>query len=166
MCCAVLSSSVVSDSLWAHVLQPAGLLCPWGFSKQEYWSGLPCPPPGDLPNPGIEPRSPAKMAWMKSLFAIGVCFTAQVGIFNSIFDGRMVTRVSSDSAFLHLRTTSRESVGGWRHRLFCHLPVYSLHPVIGQNIQKISALPFHKLSPSRQVDFLALCLLLASSLEI
>ena len=31
---------------------------PWGFSRQEYWSGLPCPPPGDLPNLGIEPRSP------------------------------------------------------------------------------------------------------------
>ena len=30
-----------------------------GFSRQEYWSGLPCPPPGDLPNPGMEPRSPA-----------------------------------------------------------------------------------------------------------
>ena len=28
-----------------------------GFSRQEYWSGLPCPPPGDLPNTGIEPRS-------------------------------------------------------------------------------------------------------------
>ena len=27
------------------------------FSRPEYWSGLPCPPPGDLPNPGIEPRS-------------------------------------------------------------------------------------------------------------
>ena len=27
------------------------------FSRQEYWSGLPCPPPGDLPSPGIEPRS-------------------------------------------------------------------------------------------------------------
>ena len=26
-----------------------------GFSRQEYWSGLPCPPPGDLPNPGSEP---------------------------------------------------------------------------------------------------------------
>ena len=25
-----------------------------GFSKQEYWSGLPCPPPGDLPDPGME----------------------------------------------------------------------------------------------------------------
>ena len=36
---------------------PAGLLCPWGFSRQEYWSGLPCPPPGDLLNPGIEPTS-------------------------------------------------------------------------------------------------------------
>ena len=33
-----------------------------GFSRQEYWSGLPCPPPGDLPNPGIEPRFPALQA--------------------------------------------------------------------------------------------------------
>ena len=33
-----------------------------GFSRQEYWSGLPCPPPGDLPDPGIEPRSPALQA--------------------------------------------------------------------------------------------------------
>ena len=30
-----------------------------GFSRQEYWSGFPFPSPGDLPNPGIEPRSPA-----------------------------------------------------------------------------------------------------------
>ena len=29
-----------------------------GFSRQEYWSGLPFPPPGDLPDPGIEPGSP------------------------------------------------------------------------------------------------------------
>ena len=29
-----------------------------GFSQQAYWSGLPCPFPGDLPNPGIEPTSP------------------------------------------------------------------------------------------------------------
>ena len=28
-----------------------------GLSRQEYWSGLPCPPPGDLPDPGIEPKS-------------------------------------------------------------------------------------------------------------
>ena len=30
-----------------------------GFSRQEYWSGLPFPSPGDLPNPGIKPGSPA-----------------------------------------------------------------------------------------------------------
>ena len=30
-----------------------------GFSRQEYWSVAPCPPPGDLPNPGSEPTSPA-----------------------------------------------------------------------------------------------------------
>ena len=30
-----------------------------GFSRQEYWSGLPCPLSGDLPNPGIDPGSPA-----------------------------------------------------------------------------------------------------------
>ena len=33
-----------------------------GFSRQEYWSGLPFPPPGDLPDPAIEPRSPTLQA--------------------------------------------------------------------------------------------------------
>ena len=55
----VLSPSVMFNSLQPHGLQPARLLCPWGFSRQEYWSGLACPPPGDLPDPGLKPRSPA-----------------------------------------------------------------------------------------------------------
>ena len=62
LCCAVLSCSVVSDSLQPHGLQPTWFLCPWGFYRLEYWSGLPCPPPGDLPNPGLEPRSPTLQA--------------------------------------------------------------------------------------------------------
>ena len=33
-----------------------------GFSRQEYWSGLPFPSPGDLPDPGIKPRSPVLQA--------------------------------------------------------------------------------------------------------
>ena len=33
-----------------------------GFSKQEYWNGLPFPPPGDLSDPGIEPGSPTSQA--------------------------------------------------------------------------------------------------------
>ena len=36
---------------------------PMEFSIQEYWSGLPCPPPGDLPDPGIEPASLTFPAW-------------------------------------------------------------------------------------------------------
>ena len=65
----LLSVSVCVPSRFSHVW-----LCvtPWtvacqaplskGFSRQEYWSRSPCPPPGDLPDPGIEPmslRSPA-----------------------------------------------------------------------------------------------------------
>ena len=51
------SFSVMSDSLQPHGLQPTRLLCPWGFSRREYWNGLPLASPGDLSNPGIEPRS-------------------------------------------------------------------------------------------------------------
>ena len=50
--------SVLSDSLQPRGLQPIRHLCPCRFSRQEYWSGFPCPLPGDLPKPGIEPRSP------------------------------------------------------------------------------------------------------------
>ena len=39
-------------------LSPTRLLCPWGFSRQEYRNELPCPPPEGLPDPGIKPRSP------------------------------------------------------------------------------------------------------------
>ena len=53
------SSSVVSDSFvtpWTVAHQaPLSM----EFSRQEYWSGLPCPPSGDLPDPGIELMSPA-----------------------------------------------------------------------------------------------------------
>ena len=46
-------------TLWTVVCQaPLSM----GFSRPEYWSGLPCPPPGDLPNPGTEPGSPALQA--------------------------------------------------------------------------------------------------------
>ena len=34
-----------------------------GFSTQEYWSGLPCPPPADLPDPGIEPSLLCLLHW-------------------------------------------------------------------------------------------------------
>jgi len=46
-------------TLWAVAHQA---LPSMGFSRQEYWTGLPLPSPGDLPNPGAEPRSPALQA--------------------------------------------------------------------------------------------------------
>ena len=58
-----ISFSNASSSLRLHGLQPARLLClSMGFSRQEYWNGLPFPPPENFPNPGIEPRSPALQA--------------------------------------------------------------------------------------------------------
>ena len=61
----------------AQMLQSRLTLWPWtvahqvplsmGFSRQEYWSGLPCPPPGDLPNPGMEPTSP-EISWIAGEF--------------------------------------------------------------------------------------------------
>ena len=41
-----------------------------GFSRQEYWSGLPFPLPGDLHDPGIQPRSPVAPALTSGFFAI------------------------------------------------------------------------------------------------
>ena len=58
----VFSCLVLSDSLWPHDLQHTRLFHPWEFSRQEYWSGLTFHSPGDLPNSGIEPRSPALLA--------------------------------------------------------------------------------------------------------
>ena len=54
--CAVLCLVIqLCPTLQPHGLQPARLLCPWGFSRQEYRSELSWPPPGDLPSPGIKP---------------------------------------------------------------------------------------------------------------
>ena len=53
--CSVMSSSFVTP---AWIVARQAPLC-MGFSRQEYWSGLPFPSPGNLPDPGIEPSPPA-----------------------------------------------------------------------------------------------------------
>ena len=59
--------SVVSNS-WHHMdCSPPGSFV-HGISRQEYWSGLPFPPPGDLPDPGIEPKSPKYPALAGRIF--------------------------------------------------------------------------------------------------
>ena len=48
----------MSDSVTPYTVAREAPLS-MGLSRQKFWSGLPCPPPGDLPNPGIELVSPA-----------------------------------------------------------------------------------------------------------
>ena len=61
----ILSLSLVTKSCLS-LATPCTIACQaplsMGFSRQEYWSGLPFPSPGDLPDPGIEPRSPTLQA--------------------------------------------------------------------------------------------------------
>ena len=47
-----------------------------GFSRQEYWSGLPCPSPGDLPDPGTEPVSLLSPALASGFFTISATWEA------------------------------------------------------------------------------------------
>ena len=60
--------SLVPEKVKMLVAQLCPTLCypmvplSMGFSRQEHWSGLPCPSPGDLPDPGIKPRFPALQA--------------------------------------------------------------------------------------------------------
>ena len=57
-----------SDTLMDHIAHQASLSM--GFSRQEHWSGLPCPPPGDLPDPRIKPTSPVPPALAGRFFTI------------------------------------------------------------------------------------------------
>ena len=61
-----------------------------GLSRQEYWSGLPCPPPGDLPDPGIKPASPVSPALQADSLPLG----HQGSPINSLYNGLTIdTRI-------------------------------------------------------------------------
>ena len=60
---AVHACSVMSDSLWPHGLYPTRLLCPWGFSSQEYWIWLLFPPPGESSQPRDQAHISCLLHW-------------------------------------------------------------------------------------------------------
>ena len=71
VCVHMLSSfSLTLCDPWAVAFQ---ILHPWGFSRQEYWSGSPFLPPGDLPNPGIEPVTFMSPALAGGIFTTWQC---------------------------------------------------------------------------------------------
>ena len=69
-----------------------------GFSWQEYWNGLPFPPPGDPPNPGIEPASPALAG---GFFTTSAIWEAPV-----VFGKHLMTAAQTSKAVLRTGATS------------------------------------------------------------
>ena len=53
-----------------------------GFSRQEYWTGLPFPSPGDFPDPWIEPESPESPGTGKQIIYLPLCHTWEAHIIN------------------------------------------------------------------------------------
>ena len=63
-----------------HGLQPHQAPLPMEFSRQGYWSGLPFPPPGDLPNPGIKSTSSVSPAMAVGFFTTNAIWEAYIYI--------------------------------------------------------------------------------------
>ena len=91
-----------------------------GFSRQVYWSGLPFPSPGDLPDPGIESRSPALQA--DALLSEPPGKSTLCPLMQTRDTFRILFFLWKDSAFLEkgnavlvwCLASEREWVGGWR----------------------------------------------------
>ena len=77
-----------------------------GFSREEYWSGLPWPPPGDLPDPGVEPRSLVPPA------SAGVSFTTRAASILVQMDHSLLAMAEQYSiVYTHYIFLTRSSVG-------------------------------------------------------
>ena len=84
------------------VAQKLRLLCTWGFSRQEYWSGLLCPPPGNLPDSGIKPVSLVPPARAGGFFTTNTPWEVQsasrITIICSFSNTRFYVRGLTDTA--------------------------------------------------------------------
>ena len=96
----------MSNSL--HPLWTAAHQAPlfMGFSRQEFWSGLPFPPPGDLPDPGIKPMSSAVLASLalagriltteppgKLIYVVCCCSVTKLCLTTVVVDGKLITTI-------------------------------------------------------------------------
>ena len=81
--------------VWATLWKAAHqALLSMGFSRQEYWSGPQCPPPGDLPDPGIEHGLNAFPAVADSLSTTSTIWKAQAKLTGSFFLGRLFNKLA------------------------------------------------------------------------
>ena len=79
-----------------------------GFSRQEYWRGLPCPPPGDLPNPGMEPASLMSPALAGRFSTTSAMWEALTCYLKSSFYSSTSLNTIFSSVKLCMRTFSEE----------------------------------------------------------
>ena len=103
--------------LFSRSVVPNSFATPWtvarqaplsmGFSRQEHWSGLLCPPPGDLPDPGMEPESP------------------------ELADSLLLSRLTSSSCSVNIRRNEWEAV----RMLFLFLVLLSPRPLFKQKAE-------------------------------
>ena len=132
----VLICSVVSDSLQLHGLWSTSLLCPWGFSRQEYWNELPCPSPGDLLQ-GLNPCFLCLLYWQVGSLSLSITWEVPGGYKFSQFN-QFSHSVMSYSLQPHglqhsrppcpsptpracLNSVSIESVMPSNHLILCHI---------------------------------------------
>ena len=97
------------------------LLYSCGFSRQEYWSWLPCPPPGGLPNPGIKPRSPTGFFTLQATREESVShFSHSVRLFATLWTAAGQASPSITNSQSLLKLMSIESVVPSNHLILCH----------------------------------------------
>ena len=112
----LVASVVLSVTLWTVAHQaPLSMV----FSRQEYRSGFPWPPPGDLPNPGIKPVSPASPASQADSLSLrnqGRPFNVLMKSMNFSFDWLLVSKVSKvyRSKYPKLYIEGREEKLQWK----------------------------------------------------
>ena len=95
--CVLSCFSRVFGTLWTVARQaPLSM----GFSRQEYWSGLLCPPPEDLPHPGMEPTSPASPALAGGFFPTSTTWEAQ-SLYNLQLSYKIYKNASLDYIIAH-----------------------------------------------------------------
>ena len=99
-----------------------------GFSRQEYWSGLPCPPPGDLPNPEIKPTSPTPPALASGCLTTSATWESLVTPWTAETEASLSFTISL-SLF---KLMSIESMMSSNHLILCHalLLLLSIFPSI------------------------------------
>ena len=101
--------SVMLLLLFSRLVMSDSFVTPWTvarqaslsmeFSRQEYWSGWPCPPSGDLPDPGTEPASPVLARRFFTTETPGKSRQVQRAVTPSLYSKAVVLQVSPDGSF-------------------------------------------------------------------